>query len=180
MPAAKGGDAKKPKTAEPLSNESSTLFVAGLAWACDGDMLSNEFGHLQGFSAARVVSDRETGRSRGFGYVEFDSVENARAALEEMNQKDIGGRNIRVDFAGPRPAPTGDAPSRGGFRGGFRGGDRGGFGRGGERGGFRGGRGGERGGFGGFRGGRGGERGGFRGGRGGFNQFQGKRTTFDD
>ena len=77
--------------------------------------------------------DRETGRSRGFGYVEFDTSEEATKALE-FNGKDVDGRNIKVDLSLPRP-PRGE-------------GGGGGYGGGGEGGGMRGGRsGGGRGGF---------------------------------
>jgi len=96
----------------------------------------------------------------GFGFVEFEKVSEAEAAMKEMNESEIDGRNIRLDFARPK-----GERSEGGFRGG-RGGGRGGF-RGGRGGGFGGGRGG-RGGF----GGRGGGRGGFRGGRGGRGGFR--------
>jgi nucleolin len=116
----------------------------------------------------------ESGQRKGFGYIQYASVEQAKAAVEAMSGAYVSGRAIRTDFSTPRDQ------SNGGGRGG-RGGARGG--RGG-RGGFndRGGRGG-RGGFNdrGGRGGRGGARGG-RGGstnRGGFGDFQGKKVSFD-
>ena len=124
-----------------------------------------------------MPTDRETGAPKGFGYVTFGSIDEAKAAFDGMQGYEIAGRTVRLDYSSPRPS-NGDSPARGrgGFGGGF-GGGRGG--RGGGRGGFgdRGGRGGGRGGF----GGRGGARGG-RGGttnRGGFGDFAGKKTSFD-
>jgi nucleolin len=126
-----------------------------------------------------TTTDSLTGSPKGFGYVEFGSVDEAKAALEGLNGADVDGRNIRLDFAAPRDNNAGGGGfgggrGGGGFSGG-RGGGRGGFGDRGGRGGGRG-----RGGFG-DRGGRGG-RGGGRGGstnRGGFGDFQGARKSFD-
>ena len=105
---------------------------------------------------ARVVTDRETGRSRGFGFVTFENVADAEDAVSGMAGFDLQGREIRVDRTNAN-APRG---GRGGGRGGDRGG-RGGYG--GDRGGY----GGDRGGYGGDRGGYGGDRGGRGGGGGG-------------
>jgi RNA recognition motif-containing protein len=91
-------------------------------------------------STAKVIQDRDTGKSRGFGFVTFASADEAEAAKNALNQTELDGREIRVDSASDR-----DGGGGGGGRGGFRGG------RGGGGGGFRGGRGG---GYGGDRGGR--------------------------
>lgn len=118
----------------------------------------------------RLPTDRETGEPKGFGYVTFASIDEAKAALEAMQGAYISSRPVRLDYSQPRP--QNDAGGRGGFGGRGRGGDRGGRGRGG----FGGGRG--RGGF--DRGGRGGGRG--RGGstnRGGFGDFKGQKVSFD-
>ena len=113
---------------------------------------------------ARIVTDRETGSSKGFGFVDFNSEEDAKAAKEAMEDGEIDGNKVTLDWAKPK--------GEGGFGG--RGGGRGGFGgRGGGRGG--------RGGFGGRgRGGFGGQ-GGFRGcrGRGGDHKPQGKKMKFE-
>ena len=135
------------------------LFVGGLAWATTAETLKDAFSAFGNVTEATVVSDRDTGRSRGFGFVAFENDADGRKAMESMEGANLDGRSIRVSEATQR-AP-GDRPPRreGGFGGGFgggRGGDRGGFG-----GGFGGGRGGDRGGFG---GGRGGDRGGYGGG----------------
>ena len=161
----------------PQNEPSSTLFVGNLSFQSNEDSLYTAFGSYGQVTGVRLPTDRETGRMKGFAYVEFASVEMAQKALSEMNEAPIDGRNVRLDFAGAR------TQSAGGNDGGFRGG------RGGGRGDFRGGRGGGRGGRGDFRGGRGGGRGGrgdFRGGRGGFNPnrgsiqaFSGTKVTFD-
>src|SRR5690606_8546856 len=86
--------------------------------------------------SVRIITDRETGRSRGFAFVEMGSADEANAAAEAMDGKESGGRNLKVNLAKEREA--GDRPQRGGGpRGG--GGGRGGFGGGGGRGGFGGG-----------------------------------------
>lgn len=159
---------------DQASTESNTLFVGNISFEANEDMLTQEFGKYGTVTGVRLPTDMDSGAIKGFGYVEFGSVDDAREALNNMKGTAIAGRPVRLDFASSRPN-NGGSP-RGG-RGGGRGGDRGG--RGG-RGGFgdRGGRGG-RGGFG-DRGGRGGSRGG-RGGstnRGGFGDFQGKKMTF--
>ncbi|KAG9561307.1 RNA-binding domain-containing protein, partial [Aureobasidium melanogenum] len=137
------------------STPSTTLFVGNVSFNTTTDSLTGYFSEYGSINSIRLPTDRETGAPKGFGYVEFGSVEEAKAALEGLNGADVDGRNIRLDFAAPRDNNGGG----GGFGG--RGGGRGG------RGGFndRGGRGGGRGGRGGFgdRGGRGG-RGGGRGG----------------
>jgi cold-inducible RNA-binding protein len=136
------------------------LFVGGLAWATTAETLKEAFEAFGTVTEATVVSDRDTGRSRGFGFVAFENEADGRKAMESMEGAVLDGRNIRVSEATKREA--GDRPPRreGGFGGG---GSRGGFGGGGDRGGFGGG--GDRGGFGG--GGGGGSRGGFGGGRSG-------------
>jgi RNA recognition motif-containing protein len=124
------------------------LFVGGLSWNTDAAMLRTAFEEYGTVSDAVVVSDRETGRSRGFGFVTYDNDEEGRAAMKAMNGATLDGRTIRCDEATDRGAAGG-----GGGRGGSRGGGGGGF-RGGGGGGGGGGRG--AGGGGGYRGGGGG------------------------
>jgi nucleolin len=174
---------------DDASPASSTLFVGNLSFGVAEDAIWEFFGEFASVKNVRLPTDRETGRPKGFGYVEFEDVEAAKKAYEGAQGQEIDGRSIRLDFSQPRDASGGG--TRGGFGGGR--GGRGGFGdRGGGRGGFgdhgRGGRGGSRGGFG-DRGrgrgrgfgdrGRGGGRG--RGGprNGGITSFEGKKTTFD-
>lgn len=137
------------------------LFVGNLSFSTTNESLTEAFAAYGTVTSARVVTDRDTGRSRGFGFVEMSSDEEAQAAIASLNDSDFMGRKIVVNEAKPQE-------NRGGSRGGSGGGGRGGYGggnRGGGGGGFGGGRdGGGRGGFGG--GGRdgGGGRGGFGGG----------------
>jgi RNA recognition motif-containing protein len=102
------------------------LFVGGLAWATDSDGLKNAFSEYGEVAEAKVITDRDTGRSRGFGFVTFAEDDNAKSALA-MNGTDLDGRTIRVDFATEK--------SSGGSR--FGGGGGGGGGRGGGGGGGR-------------------------------------------
>ena len=93
--------------------------------------------------SAKIVMDRDTGRSKGFGFVEMSSADEAAAAIEKLNGQDMGGRSLVVNEARPMEPRTGGGGGGRGFGGGGggRGGDRGGFGggRGGDRGGDRGG-----------------------------------------
>ncbi len=100
-----------------------------------------EFGTV---ASAKVIMDNQTGRSRGFGFVEFDDAAQAQAAIAAMNGREVGGRALAVNEAraqgtgGERRGPRGfGGGHRGEGRGGF-GGDRGGYG--GDRGGYGGGR----------------------------------------
>lgn len=125
------------------------------------NQLNDLFAAYGEISSAKVITDRETGRSRGFGFVEIDDNEAAARAIEELNQTEFEGKVINVNEAKPRE----DKPS-GGYGGGNRGG--GGYGggsRGGSGGGYGGGSGGNRGGSSGYGGG--GNRGG-SGGSGGY------------
>jgi hypothetical protein len=116
------------------------LYVGNLPYSCDDAMLQQEFGKFGAVSSAKVITDRETGRSKGFGFVEMDSDDEANSAIEKLNGFSLGGRAINVSEARPQ-APReggGGGGGRGGFGGGGRGGGgggRGGFGGGGGRGG---------------------------------------------
>ena len=90
---------------------SSKLYVGNLSFqAADGD-LEELFGQHGSVTSVKVITDRETGRSRGFGFVEMSSPEEAQAAIESLNDKEAFGRNLRVNIAQ-------DKPSGGGGRGG--------------------------------------------------------------
>jgi RNA recognition motif-containing protein len=131
------------------------LYVGNLPYSTTSQELNDMFAAHGSVKSADVIMDRETGRSKGFGFVEMGSDEEAKAAITALNGNKINGRPLTVNEAKPREERPG---GRGGFGGG--GGGRGGFGGGGGgRGGFGGGGGG--GGFGG-----GGGRGGFGGGGG--------------
>ncbi|HKZ79440.1 MAG TPA: RNA-binding protein [Pyrinomonadaceae bacterium] len=102
------------------------LYVGNLSFRTTSEELREAFSAVGTVESASVIEDRDTGRSRGFGFVEMATPEEAAAAIEQFNGKDFGGRNLTVNEAKPRT-------DRGGGRGGYGGGGRGG-------GGYRGGR----------------------------------------
>jgi cold-inducible RNA-binding protein len=118
---------------------SSKLFVGGLAWATHDETLKAHFEKCGEVTDAKVIMERDSGRSRGFGFVTFADEATATKAREELNGSDLDGRSIRVDSATERP-PRGDGGGGGGRRGG--GGGGGGYGGGGDGGGGYGGGGG--------------------------------------
>jgi|SRR5699024_7931813 len=78
------------------------IYVGNLPWACgDADLQAafEEFGEV---SSAKVITDRESGRSRGFGFVEMPDDAAAKSAIEGLNEKDFQGRPLRVNEARPR------------------------------------------------------------------------------
>ncbi len=93
---------------------SSKLFVGGLAWATRDESLREHFAQCGEVTDAKVIMERETGRSRGFGFVTFADAESAAKAREELNNSDLDGRSIRVDTATERPNRGGGGG--GGFR----------------------------------------------------------------
>ncbi|MFH1464492.1 MAG: RNA-binding protein, partial [Pseudomonadota bacterium] len=108
---------------------SKRLFVGGLAWGTDDASLRQAFEVHGEVADARVITDRETGRSRGFGFVTFATAEGAKAAMDAMQGAEIDGRAIRIDEARERQGGGGGFGGGGGDRGDR--GDRGGFGGGG-------------------------------------------------
>ena len=144
------------------------LYVGNLPYSVRDSDLEQSFGQFGSVTSAKVMMERDTGRSKGFGFVEMGSDAEAQAAIEGMNGAPLGGRSLVVNEARPmEPRP----PRSGGFGGRGGGGGYGGGGRegGGGGGGFRSPYGGGGGGGGGRRegGGGGGGRGGFGGGGGG-------------
>lgn len=117
------------------------LYVGNMSYDVDSTTLQQWFEAHGTVEAAEVIADRETGRSKGFGFVTMGTDEQAAAAIAAMNGQEVGGRKLTVNEAKPRE----DRPRSGGFGGG-----------GGRSGGSRGGFGGGRGGSGGSRGGSGG------------------------
>ncbi|KAJ6424200.1 hypothetical protein OIU84_025056 [Salix udensis] len=77
----------------------------GLPWSTDDQTLRDAFSGYGEVTEARVIMDRETGRSRGFGFVSFDSTESASEAVSAMDGQELGGRNVRVTFAEERSRP---------------------------------------------------------------------------
>ncbi|HEV7843147.1 MAG TPA: RNA-binding protein [Pyrinomonadaceae bacterium] len=117
------------------------LYVGNLAFQTSSEDLQELFSQAGTVESASVVEDRETGRSRGFGFVEMASKEEGEAAIAQFNGKEVNGRNLNVNEARPREdrgGRSGGGGGRGGFGGGRSGGGgRGGYGGGGGRGGNR-------------------------------------------
>jgi RNA recognition motif-containing protein len=86
--------------------ETNKLFVGNLSWNLRWQDLKDIFKEFGEVAFVRIVTDRETGRSKGFGFVEFTSVEEAAAAKEAMDGKEIDGRELRIDFAQEREEKT--------------------------------------------------------------------------
>jgi RNA recognition motif-containing protein len=123
------------------------IYVGNLSYGVTSSDLEQLFGQHGQVQSAEVISDRATGRSKGFGFVEMSSDDEATAAINALNGAEHEGRNLTVNEAKPKEPRSG-----GGYGGGGGGGGRGGYGGGGGGGG--------RGGYGGGGGGRGGDRGG--------------------
>jgi hypothetical protein len=143
------------------------LYVGNLAYSVRDESLQESFGQFGTVTSAKVMMDRETGRSKGFGFVEMSSDPEAQAAINGMNGQPLEGRPLVVNEARPReerPGGFSGAPRSpyGGGGGGGRsgGGGGGGYGGGGGGGGYGGGGGGRDGGGGGYGGGGGGRSGG--------------------
>ena len=102
----------------------SKIYVGGLPYATTEQELADLFGQHGSVQSAKVITDKYTGQSRGFGFVEMGSEEEAKTAIEALNGTELGGRTLTVNEAKPQ------APRTGGFDGG-----RGGRGRPGGRGG---------------------------------------------
>ncbi|KAK4732854.1 hypothetical protein R3W88_025842 [Solanum pinnatisectum] len=103
---------------------STKLFVGGLSFGTDDQSLKEAFTSFGEVVEAKVIMDRDSGKSRGFGFVNFTDSESAQDAMSAMDGQDLNGRNIRVSLAQER------APRSGGFRSGGGGYGGGGFGGG--------------------------------------------------
>ena len=148
------------------------IYVGNLSWSMTDDDLSNLFSQYGSVTSAKILKEKNTGRSKGFGFVEMEDDEAAKTAIATLNESEVQGRKLIVNESQPRPEGGGYKKSGGGGYGG--GGGRssgGGYGGGGRSGG--GGYGGGSGGGGGYKksGGYGGGSGGGRsGGGGGYNK----------
>lgn len=124
------GSATMPAVLYAVRNMSSSrLFVGGLSYGMDDMTLRESFTSFGEVIEARIIMDRETGRSRGFGFITFTSGEEASAAMSGMNGRELHGRTIRVDYATERTG--GYRGGGGGYGGGGYGGDGGRYGGGG-------------------------------------------------
>ena len=108
------------------------LYVGGLSYSTTSETLREYFAQCGTVESASVVTDKFSGQSRGFGFVEMATAEEAQRAIAELNSKELDGRKLTVNVSNPRPAGGGGGGPRGG---GGRGGRPGGGGRGGPGGG---------------------------------------------
>jgi RNA recognition motif-containing protein len=88
------------------------LFVGGLPWAVTDQQLEEIFSKYGTVASAKVITDRYTGRSKGFGFVEFDKDEEADAAIKGLDQSEMEGRKIVVNVARPMEERSNDRPRR--------------------------------------------------------------------
>jgi RNA recognition motif-containing protein len=107
------------------------LYVGNLSYNVDSSQLEELFGQFGQVQSAQVISDRDTGRSKGFGFVEMGSDDEAQAAIAGLNGQQHGGRTLTVNEARPKEGGGGGGGGRGGYGGGGGGGGRGGYGGGG-------------------------------------------------
>lgn len=108
------------------------LYVGNLSFSTTSDDLNELFSGVGTVQSVNVVEDRETGRSRGFAFVELSSKEEGENAIAQFDGKEVDGRTLKVNEAMPQEKRGGGSGGRGGFGGG---GGRGGFGGGNKRGG---------------------------------------------
>lgn len=86
---------------------SKKLYVGNLAYSVDNDQLEEMFAPFGAISSAQVIMDRDSGRSKGFGFVEMNSDKEAEDAIAALNGKDAGGRSLIVNEARPQAPRTG-------------------------------------------------------------------------
>ncbi|MBS1512694.1 MAG: RNA-binding protein [Bacteroidetes bacterium] len=114
------------------------IYVGNLSWTMTDDDLRNLFAEHGNVSSAKILKDKMNGRSKGFGFVEMESDEAAKAAIAALNETEVMGRKLIVNESQPRPEGGGGGYKKsGGYGGGGGrgGGGRGGYGGGGNRGG---------------------------------------------
>ena len=110
------------------------LYVGNLSFNTTNQDLNELFGAIGTVESSNIIEDRETGRSRGFGFVEMSSQAEGESAIAELNGKEVDGRQLKVNEAKPQSSGGGGG-GRGGNRGGGGGGGRGNYGGGGSYGG---------------------------------------------
>lgn len=99
---------------------STTLYVGNLAFETTSQQLNDLFAQAGTVQSANVIEDRDTGRSRGFAFVEMSSNEEAAAAIDQFNGKEVGGRALKVNEAKPRENRGGGGRGFGGNQNGYR------------------------------------------------------------
>ncbi len=102
------------------------LFIGGIAFSTSSERLRELFAEVGTVESATVVTDRDTGQSRGFGFVEMATTEEANQAVQRFNGHELDGRRLKVELAKPPGSGERRSGGGGGFRGGSRGGSRGG------------------------------------------------------
>jgi RNA recognition motif-containing protein len=124
------------------------IYVGNLSWSMTDEDLNNLFSQYGTVSSAKILKDKMSGRSKGFGFVEMDDTEAAKSAIAALNEQEVQGRKLIVNESQPRPEGSGYKKRSfgngggGGYKksgGGYGGGNRGGYGGGGYGGGNRGG-----------------------------------------
>src|SRR5512146_2522002 len=113
------------------------IYVGNLSWSMTDDDLSNLFSQYGTVSSAKILKEKNTGRSKGFGFVEMEDDEAAKTAIATLNESEVQGRKLIVNESQPRPEGSGYKKSGGGYGGGRSGG---GYGGGRSGGGYGGGR----------------------------------------
>lgn len=97
---------------------STKLYVGNLSFDTSAQDLETMFGESGTVQSASIIEDRDTGRSRGFAFVEMSSADEAKAAITALDGKEVDGRNLKVNEAKPRENRTGGGGGGGGFGGG--------------------------------------------------------------
>lgn len=97
-------------------DNNNKLFVGGLAWGTTDDTLREFFSTVGNVTSANVITDRYTGKSKGFGFVEFATPEEAKKAMDELNGKELDGRTINVSEARPQQPRENNFSGGGSFR----------------------------------------------------------------
>lgn len=96
--------------------DKNKLYVGNLPWSLNNDSLKELFSQFGEVSEAIIITDRDSGRSKGFGFVTFANEEDAQKAIAEMHEKEVDGRNIVVNVAKPREERGGFGKGNSGFR----------------------------------------------------------------
>jgi len=108
--------AEGPVCFKGVSEMKNKLFIGGLAWATTEDTLRDAVSEYGNLEEVRIITDRNTGRSRGFGFVTFEDEESATKCKDEMDGVAMDGRNIRVDYPREREDRGGGGGGGGGYR----------------------------------------------------------------